>query len=212
MADTTGISGANAAGTTQGDGMSAFRQADFLKIMLTEITHQSPLDPQDTSKMVEQMQQLQELANSTYTKFRADITWAQQLVGQQVQVQQQALTRDELADYRNKGLNPDVGYAQVGGKVSSFRIVEQTVYVTVNGKDYPIDNLKQIVPTRDDPAYLALMAAQMLGKEVVYGTDAGVASGRVTSVAYDDDGSVLLEVGGESVRFDDVLQIGIGGG
>jgi hypothetical protein len=178
--------------------------------MMTEITHQSPLDPSDTGKLVDNVQKLQELANTTFQKFRADITWGQQLVGQTVSVLQQPLTPAEKQSQLDKGLKPDVGFKQIVGKVSSYRIVDQKVYLTVGDKDYPMDNVKQIVPDSQQSQYLANMADQLLGKSVAYLDAKGLpASGKVTSVQYDKDSNLMLEIDKNSVNFNKVTQIGI---
>ena len=84
------------ASTTQADGIQkSFREADFLAVMLTEITNQDPFQPTETAKMVEQMQQLQSLANSNYEKYRADIQWADSLVGKEITVTQVNMTTAE---------------------------------------------------------------------------------------------------------------------
>lgn len=214
MANSTisALSGGNTPAAA-GDSTSAFRNADFLKIIMSEITNQDPLNPQDTSKLVESVQQLQQLANTTYQGFRSDLTWAQQLMGQTVSVQQQALTPDQKQALLDKGLKPDVGYAQVSGKVTSFRTIDQKVYVTVGDKDYPMDNVKQIVPDAQHSQYLATMADQLLGKQVAYLDSASKQTyGQVTSVKYDADGNLQLEVGGNTVNFNKVTQIGVSGG
>ena len=206
------ISGGNTASTGAADSSSAFRNADFLRIMMTEITHQNPLDPADTGKLVDNIQKLQALANTTYQKFRADLTWGQQLIGQTVSVQQQALSPTEKQAQLDKGLKPDVGFGQVSGKVTSFRTIDQKVYITVGDKDYPMDNVRQIVPQAQQSQYLATMADQLLGKQVAYLNPAGtLTSGKVTSVKYDKDSNLQLEVGGHSVNFDKVTQIGVAG-
>ncbi len=206
------ISGGNTASTGAADSTSAFRNADFLRIMMTEITNQNPLDPQDTGKLVENVQKLQDLANTTYQKFRADLTWGQQLIGQTVSVQQQALSPTEKQAQLDKGLKPDVGFGQVAGKVTSFRTIDQKVYITVGDKDYPMDNVRQIVPQAQQSQYLATMADQLLGKQVAYLNAAGtLTAGKVTSVKYDKDSNLQLEVGGQSVNFDKVTQIGVAG-
>jgi len=214
MASTTisGLGSSGGSSTKSADTVNAYRDADFLKIMLTEITNQDPLQPSETGKLVENIKQLQDLANSTYEKFRSDLGWAQQLMGQTVSVQQQALTPAEKQKLLDKGLKPDVGFAQVNGRVTSFRTVEQQVYVTVGDKDYPMDNIKQIVPTSHDAQYLATMADQLLGKQVAYRDDKGVSrSGQVSSVKYAADGSILLQIGTASVPFKDLTQIGVSG-
>ena len=46
--------------TTQvGDTSGAFRDADFLAIMLAELANQDPFEPQETSKLVDNMRKLQ---------------------------------------------------------------------------------------------------------------------------------------------------------
>ena len=190
-----------------------------MKIMLTEVTNQSPMDPQETGKLVENMRQLQELANSTYTKFRDDIRWAQDLEGKSIQVQQRPIDAKQKEALENKGLKPDTGYGAVIGKADGFRVVEQTVYISVGGKDYPVDNIKQIIPQAKDPTQLANMADRLLGRTVVYdtgptsdGSTPATAAGVVTAVTYDDDANIQLEVGDTKVPFSRVVQIGASGG
>ena len=104
---TSSQTSATSAANAQSD---AFRNADFLKIMLSELAHQDPMQPQETSKIVENMQKLQELANTQYTKFRADIGWGQQLMGKTVNVQQMMIGESEKQKLINAGVRPDVGY------------------------------------------------------------------------------------------------------
>jgi hypothetical protein len=195
------------AGAAQND---AFRSADFMKIMLSELAHQDPFSPQETSKIVENMQKLQELANTQYTKFRSDLNWAQQLIGQQVNVQQIVTDdagRQALVD---AGLNPDVGYQNVQGTVSSFRQVGEQVYLSVAGHDYPIDNVRQVVPKPRDPDQLVQLASQMVGFNVGFWrkepTDVG--QGVVTDVAYGLDDQVMLTIGDEQVPYSHLQSIG----
>jgi hypothetical protein len=187
----------------------AFRQADFLQIMLSEITNQDPLQPAETSKMVENMQSLQELANTSYAKFRNDVRWAQDLVGQQVNVIQLNATEEERVKLTNKGLKPDVGFGNLDGRVEGFRVVEEEVWVSIGGKDYPVDNIKQVRTSAQDPDELARVSSQLLGMRVKFWreqpTDRG--EGVVSSVGYDTQGNVVLGVGDEYVRYDRMLAI-----
>ncbi len=190
----------------------AFRNADFLKIMLAELSQQDPMQPQETSKIVENMQKLQELANTQYTKFRADIQWAQQLMGQTVNVQQMMIDDGERTKLVNAGLNPDVGYGNIDGKVTSFRQVGETVYVTINDHDYPIDNVKQVRPgastSGNDPDYLSGIAGNLLGRTVGYRLDNGtMAQGKVTDVGYDTDGAVMLNINGLAIPYKNIVKI-----
>jgi hypothetical protein len=188
----------------------AFRNADFLKIMLSELSNQDPLSPQETSKIVENMQKLQELANTQYTKFRADISWAQQLMGQTVNVQQMMISEGERQQLVNAGLRPDVGFGNLDGEVTSFRQVGETVYVSIGEFDYPIDNVKQVRPQAqaNDPDYLTGIAGNLLGRNVGYRLDDGtMAQGQVTHVGYDTAGEVVLNIAGQAIPYRNIIQI-----
>jgi hypothetical protein len=187
---------------------SAFRNADFLKIMLSELAHQDPLQPQETSKIVENMQKLQELANTQYTKFRADIGWGQQLLGKTVNVQQLMIGDAEKQKLIDAGLNPDVGFGNVDGKVTGFRQVGEKVYLAIGDHDYPIDNVKQVRPEGNDPDYLANLAGNLLGRTVGYKMDDGTTGkGKVTDVGYDATGEVMLNINGLAIPYKNMLQI-----
>jgi len=188
----------------------AFGDADFLSIMLTEITNQDPLAPSDTSKMVESMRQLQVLANTANEKFRADVSWGQQMVGSMVNVTQVSATAAELEAYKNSGLNPDVGFGNKDIRVEGFIVVNQEVWVrTDDGKDYPIDNIKQVRNDQFDTDALVETSNRLLGMRIGYltGSDGKRAEGVVSSVGYDSDGKVVLAVNGGYVRYDDVVSI-----
>jgi len=191
----------------------AFGSADFLSIMLSEITNQDPLNPSDTSKMVESMRQLQSMANTTNEKNRADITWAQQMVGSMVNVTQVVANEAQRTAYINYGLNPDVGYANKDIRVDGFRVVNQEVWVQASdGKNYPIDNVKQVLNNRFDTTALVETSNRLLGMNVSYISDTAKgtrSTGVVTSVGYNTDGKVTLAVNGGYVSYDSVVGISV---
>lgn len=200
----------NSQSSISGDASKSFRTADFLAIMLTEITNQDPFEPQETSKLVENMQKLQDLANSNYEKFRADIRWAQDLVGQEVTALQVNLPDDELATLAERGINPDVGYNNVSGPIESFRTVAEQVWVSIGGKDYPIDNVQQVMPQGYDPSQAATLADGLIDQRVFYFDRASgnIANGTVTGVKWNNDGEVTLTIDDEAdVDFNDIRSI-----
>ncbi len=215
---TTNIAGTTAAGSSSNAAAAkanqqAFGSADFLSIMLSEITNQDPLNPSDTSKMVESMRQLQVLANTASEKFRADVTWAQQMVGQMVNVTQVVATPEQQQDMKDVGLNPDVGYGNKDIRIDGFRVIDQTVWVQAqDGKQYPIDNIKQVLNNRFDTDALAEISNRLLGMRVGYlsGIDGTTRKeGVVTGVGYDSDGKINLAVDGGYIRYDDVIAISV---
>lgn len=187
----------------------AFREADFLAIMLTEITNQDPFSPSETAKIVENMQKLQELANTNYDKFRNDLRWSQDLVGQSVTVTQANVAEDEAALLRERGINVDPGYGSVNGIVSGYRTVGESVWVTVDGKDYPIDNVQQIDPPGVDHGHVATVAEGFVGRTVRWfdAANGTFREGVVDGVQWGGDGQVELMVAGEPVNFDRISAI-----
>jgi hypothetical protein len=208
-------SSAAASASTDSSTLSSFRTADFLKVMLSELSHQDPMSPQDTGKIVENMQKLQELANTQYTKFRSDVTWAQNLMGKPVTVQQQALSDSEKESQINSGLVPDIGYGNKTGTISSFRVVGEAVYVKVGDYDYPIDNVKQI-SAENDPGSLSSAANQLLGRQVSYLKDASSSTNTtsiVTGVDWNTDGTLRLTMkNGDQVPYAHLTSISIPSG
>lgn len=192
-----------------GDANAAFRDADFMKILLSEITQQDPFKPQETSKIIEGMQKVQELANTRYEKFRDDQRWARELVGQPVTIQQAQIQPDQLAKLKERGLDPDIGYQSVSAVVERYRIVDETVWLHAGGKDYPIDNVRQIDPPAPGGEHLGTVAAGMLGRIVQYRSEDGLSSteGLVTAVGYGSAGGVELTVGDQRIAVSRVQSI-----
>ncbi len=199
---------AGAAGA-KSDSNSAFRDADFMKILLAEITQQDPMEPQDSSKIVEGMQKIQELANTRFEKFRDDQRWARDIVGQSVTVQQVQLDSAALTKAKERGLEPDIGYNSISGVVERYRIVDETVWIHANGKDYPIDNVRQVDPPAPGGEQLGTIAAGMLGRIVQYRSEDGATSteGLVSAVGFDSAGGVMLSIGDEQVPVSRVQRI-----
>lgn len=186
----------------------AFRDADFLQVMLNEITHQDPLEPAETSKIVDNMRKLQELANSRYEKYRQDMAWARDLVGQAISVQQASLGEAEYEELMQRGIQPDRGYLTIEGRVENFKIMGESVWVTIDDKDYPIDNVRRIVPENRPDQYMEL-ANNMIGRKVQYLSDDGTfAEGIVRQLDWNNAGEVFLTMDDDNrVLFNRVLSI-----
>jgi|GEM_PF-3338085 len=211
ISSTPAVNNALSAGSSSGrnDSNAAFRDADFMKILLAEITQQDPMQPQETSKIVEGMQKIQELANSRFEKFRDDQRWARDLAGQSVTVQQVQVDPGELTKLRERGLDPDIGYGSISGVVERYRVVDERVWVHANGKDYPIDNIRQVNPPAPGGEQLGTVAAGMLGRIVQYRSEDGTTSteGLVGAVGFGSAGGVVLTIGDEQVPVSRVQRI-----
>lgn len=198
-----------AAGTdTRESALSPFRDADFLAIMLAEIANQDPFEPTKTSDMVENMQKLQELANVQYEKFRADLRWAEELIGKNVTLQQVVLPPDAAQRLVESGVNPDVGYGLVEGPVDTYRVVGETVWVSVGGREYPVDNVQRVLPANEGNRYMVELAQGLLGREVILDSQQGASRGTVMDVYWNDRDEVVLNVDGYEVPFEAIRGIG----
>ncbi|MHC5068235.1 MAG: flagellar hook capping FlgD N-terminal domain-containing protein [Planctomycetota bacterium] len=193
--------GASAPTSKVGDPNAAFRDADFLAIMLAEISNQDPFEPQETGKIVENMKKLQDLANTRHEKYRDDLRWAQQMVGQSVTIGQASLEEPEAQALRERGVYPDVGFGVVEGVVEGYRSVDEVIWVTVDGKDYQLENL-QVLHPEDDTRGLVGLADDLIGRRVDYlDPQNGAGSGLVSNVEWSDRGEVTLTVDGQAVDF-----------
>ncbi len=191
--------------TSQND---AFRDADFLSIMLSELTNQDPMKPSETSEIVDGMRKLQELANAQYGKFRDDLKWGQDLMGQTVTANQANLTDEEYQEHLDRGLQPARGFGLVTGEVEHFRVIGQNVWVRIDDKDYQIDNIQTIVPDAGTNSQYAGLADSLLGRKVDYYTQGtGFGNGVVDRVSWDDDGAITLDVNGEEIPFESIRAV-----
>ena len=98
--------------TSSGLGTSAasqLRTTDFMSIMLAEITNQDPTNPEDTSTMVTEMQEIQSLANSQFQALQNNLKWSQTMIGQQVTVGQMQATTTQQQALEQAGITPGVG-------------------------------------------------------------------------------------------------------
>lgn len=187
---------------------NSFRDADFMKILLSEITNQDPFKPQDAQQIVDSMQKLQQLANSRFEKFRDDQRWARDLVGDSVTVEQGQFGDAELKELKERGLNPDVGFQSVRGVVESFRVIGDSIWMRVEGKDYTLDSVRQLDPPKNDGATLAGMA-DVLGRQVTWAAEGESASGagQVSSMRLGDAGEVLLGIGSQQIALSRIRSI-----
>ena len=185
----------------EGDNGASLREADFMAIMLSEITNQDPFEPTETGKMVENMQKLQELTNSKFEKFRDDIRWAQDLVGKDVTANQSFLTAAQEQGLKNRGVDPAIGFGLTEGRIDSYKVVGETVWVSIDDKDYSIDNIQQIKPPGTDNMGNTNLADSLLGKKVTYIDDSLIpVTGTVERVTWTGD-EINLTVHGKSVPF-----------
>ena len=188
---------------------SGYREADFMAIMLAEITHQDPMNPSETSELVKGMQQLQELSNAKFEKYRQDLEWAQNVMGRTVTVGQVQMADAEYESHLERGLQPDRGFGTVNGPVTFFRNIGESVWVRIGDYDYPIDKIQTVAPEPLSETYFTGMADHLVGRKVGYMDDASqFQEGTVDEISWDESGNITVYVGNEGIAFERIRNIG----
>ncbi len=111
------FSGANLAGTN-----STLNQNDFLKLLVSQIQFQDPLNPKSNTDMAAQMAQFTSLSQASETSASLAMIQANSLIGSQVSVQIDSLNSKS-------------------GVVSGVSLVNGKPQILVNGQHY---NLNQV--------------------------------------------------------------------
>ena len=115
--------------------IQTLEQGDFLKLLVTQMTSQDPLNPQKDTEFIAQMAQFSALeqARSTQTeisrlRMQQEVLQADALLGQTVDIQKEDKTTTR-------------------GIVSSVNIEAGTPLVTVDGQHYNLDQVVMVMPT-----------------------------------------------------------------
>ena len=103
-------------------------QDDFLKLLVTQMTSQDPMNPQKDTDFVAQMAQFSSLQQTKGMSSNLAQLQASDLIGRTVTIQQDSQT-------------------VITGNVSSVRIEAGTPKIVVDGSTYTLDKLVGIAPT-----------------------------------------------------------------
>src|SRR5947209_6966999 len=103
-------------------------QADFLKLLVAQMTSQDPLHPQSNTDFVAQM--------ATFSQLQASQTMESDMAG---------LQASSLLGRTVSVTSPDS--TQTVGVVSAVQLVAGTPEIVVNGQSYNLSELSAILPT-----------------------------------------------------------------
>jgi flagellar basal-body rod modification protein FlgD len=130
------VGSGSSAGVVDGaPAQKTLNQDDFLKLLVTQMSSQDPLNPQTDTNFVAQMAQFSALEQSK--------TMSSDIAG--MRSDQQVLQANSLLG-RTVTLNPGDG-TQTTGQVSSVQMSAGTPSIVVNGKPYDLSMLSSISPT-----------------------------------------------------------------
>lgn len=139
MSAVGGVTGNNAATAT--DAYSALTSGDFIRIIITEMTRQDPLSPNDTQALLDQL--------STIRSIESDLQLASRL--ETVVQQNEVASASTLVGKFVTGLSESA--VEVAGFVDSVSITREGVRVNLSsGFTVPFDRVSEIV----DPAIIGI--------------------------------------------------------
>jgi flagellar basal-body rod modification protein FlgD len=107
---------------------STLTQADFLQLLVTQMTSQDPLSPVSDTDMAAQMAQFSALQTAQTTDGDVKVLQANTLLGRAVTV-------------------TDASGSQTSGLVSGVQIQAGTPQVVVNGQNYTLGQIEAIAPS-----------------------------------------------------------------
>src|SRR5690554_1117739 len=96
---------------------------EFLKLLITQLKYQDPLEPMDDKEFIAQMAQFTSLEQMRNMSNSMENMRAYSLIGKTV-----------YADFRDDVTGE---FKAVEGEVEGVRIISGDVYLTVNGEDIP---------------------------------------------------------------------------
>lgn len=136
MSTASAISGYSAASDYQTEGVNGFAQmnsSDFIRVLITELSNQDPLQPNDTTKLLEQLSSLRNIESQSALEdslkslvLQNGVIQASGMIGKLVQ-----------------GLS--VNGTQISGLVTSVRVVDGAAQLELDsGISLPLENVQLI--------------------------------------------------------------------
>ncbi|HEX4140529.1 MAG TPA: flagellar hook capping FlgD N-terminal domain-containing protein [Candidatus Methylacidiphilales bacterium] len=160
VAGTSGTSTTNSATYASGNPNDTLTQADFLQIMVAQFENQDPMADSDgggSSGTSDYVEELMSMTNIT----------TMQTMSQQQSMQLASSLPGSTVVLNNNG-------AQVSGVVTGAQIENATLYLTVNGTQYPASDLVSVTQSQAE----AIAAAQNSANS---STNSSTSSGTNTS-------------------------------
>jgi len=192
IASTPTATNGRASDATQGLGSQ-----DFLKLLITQLTNQDPLEPTNNEELLRQISSIREIElSSTLTDSLRSLTGQQRFASASTLIGQYVM-----------GVPGPDGAAQRGVVVGvRFETDGRPILRLSNGTDVPLDQVASI----DSP----VQAGESLIGQSVTGVDrrdarqAKPVEGTVTGVRMDEQNEAILELdSGDSLRLRDVVEI-----
>lgn len=186
----------NPANQTGKDAYSNLTSGDFVKIILSELSRQDPLKPNDSSQLVQDMSNLRSI--------QASIDLQEKIQG--LVNDNQATTASSLIGKAVSGIDED--NKRVSGLVASVsKTKDGPILNLVGGSRVPFKNVDELIE-RDAPQEQLSYAAALIGKRVNgIDVEGNVLTGVVQSVTQTAAGPVLNLPNGKRMSVYDIETI-----
>jgi flagellar basal-body rod modification protein FlgD len=148
----------------------AFSMENFFNLLMAEMSNQDPLEPMSNTDFIGNLANFTALKAQQDALYYQNANYAQSLVGKTVTVPDHTFTS---------------GVRFTSGIVTSMNVTDGDFSVKVNGKDYPLSSIMEILPTHNPYT--------IIGSEGAYA--AALIGMKVTVVGTDDTGRRITETG-----------------
>lgn len=187
-------------------GSDTLGKDDFLKILMTQLQNQDPLNPMQDKDFIAQMATFTSLEQMT--NMNKSIT---SLVSAQEQAQLISYSQfigKEVSWHKITESNDGSSVIEQGtGKIASLKFTDGVAtFLLEDGKSLTSGNISQINDTKGDT--MLLQASMMIGKTVTYSSENNESKqAKVTSVSLKDGKSLFQLENGESVSSKSITKI-----
>ncbi|MDF2845923.1 MAG: hypothetical protein K0R00_4349 [Herbinix sp.] len=179
----------------------------FLKLLVTQLKNQNPLEPMDNTEFIAQMAQFSSLEQAQNTNKTIKTDSAYNMVNKLVKATHVDPKTNEIT--------------QVVGEVSMVRVDGDKVYLKVDGIEVLYDDVKEVTDVISpydqmqsiNQSFQMSSAFNLIGKEVKAkvpknstGTEFDEVTGTVTGVRM-NKGSIYAQIGDKEVLMDTIYQV-----
>ncbi len=192
--------------TQRSTGSDTLGKDDFLKILMTQLQNQDPLNPMQDKDFIAQMATFTSLEQMT--NMNKSIT---SLVSAQEQNQlisySQFIGKDVSWHKLTESNDGSSVIEQGTGKILSLKFTDgKATFLLEDGTSLTSGNISQINDTKGDT--MLLQASMMIGKTVTYSSENNeTKQAKVTSVSFKDGKSLFQLENGESVSSTSITKI-----
>ncbi len=176
---------------------SALGSDDFLKLLITQLTNQDPLEPTGNEELLQQISSIRDIElSTTLTDSLRSLTGQQRFASASTLIGQHVTSTKTDSEESRSGTVIGVRFDENG----------QAMLQLAGGEEIALDQVESIQTPLQ--AAEALVGRKVVGFDRQDGATPEIVEGLVAEVRQDDSGEVILELDtGKKLRFRDVVQV-----